>query len=213
MEQRMTKLVSRNGSVPIKIAHGHFATNHSHINYYIDITTLKHRHTDAHNAARELAHHYQSNTVVDTIVCLDGTEVLGAFLARELSHSGIMSLNAHNSIYVITPENNSNSQLVFRDNIKPMLQNKHVLLLMASITTGKTIAKSMECIAYYGGIVSGISAIYSTKKETGGIAIRSIFGEDDLPAYESYDVKNCPQCKAGKPLDALVNSFGYTQLF
>ena len=41
MEQRMQKVYSRSGAVALKVAQGHFATNHSHINYYIDITTLK----------------------------------------------------------------------------------------------------------------------------------------------------------------------------
>ena len=28
----------RRGNAPLRIAHGHFATNHSHINYFLDIT-------------------------------------------------------------------------------------------------------------------------------------------------------------------------------
>ena len=30
--------IQRRGVVPLKLARGHFATNHSHINYYVDIT-------------------------------------------------------------------------------------------------------------------------------------------------------------------------------
>ena len=30
--------------------------------------------------------------------------------------------------------------------------------------------------------------------------------------YESYDYHDCPYCKAGKKVDALVNSFGYSSL-
>ncbi len=72
-----------------------------------------------------------------------------------------MSINAHQTIYVITPELNSESQLLFRENLQPMLRGKHVLILMASVTTGLTIARSMECVRYYGGKVVGVSAIYS----------------------------------------------------
>ena len=32
------------------------------------------------------------------------------------------------------------------------------------------------------------------------------------PDYESYDYHECPYCKAGKKVDALVNSFGYSSL-
>ena len=30
-------------TLPLRVARGHFATNHSHINYYIDLTMTKHR--------------------------------------------------------------------------------------------------------------------------------------------------------------------------
>ena len=32
------ELATKRGNVPLRYARGHFATNHSHINYYIDIT-------------------------------------------------------------------------------------------------------------------------------------------------------------------------------
>ena len=199
MEKRMLKLYSKSGTVPLKVVKGHFATNHSHINYYIDITTLKTRLSEAESAAKELVNHYLSSAVVDTIVCLDGTEVIGTCLASELTHSGFMSLNSHRTIYVVTPEYNSNSQLLFRDNIQPMIEGKHVLILMASVTTGKTISKSIECVQYYGGPV-------------GGLPVHSVFTPDDLPDYASYDVHECPYCKAGQRIEALVNSFGYSKL-
>ena len=62
--------------------------------------------------------------VVDTIVCLEGTQVIGAYLAEELTRAGVLSTNAHKTIYVITPEYNSNSQMVFRENILPMVRGK-----------------------------------------------------------------------------------------
>ena len=49
----------------------------------------------------------------------------------------------------------------FRDNIQPMIRGKHVLILMASVTTGITIRKIAECIQYYNGIAAGVSAIFS----------------------------------------------------
>ena len=35
---KMEELMSKRGNVPLRYARGHFATNHSHINYYIDIS-------------------------------------------------------------------------------------------------------------------------------------------------------------------------------
>lgn len=44
MESRMVKFYSKESNmVAIHAIPGHFATSHSHINYYIDITSLKTR--------------------------------------------------------------------------------------------------------------------------------------------------------------------------
>ena len=40
---QLVKLPVQKGNVPLRIAKGHFVTNHSHINYYIDITFQKTR--------------------------------------------------------------------------------------------------------------------------------------------------------------------------
>ena len=114
------------------------------------------------------------NTVVDTIVCLEGMQVVGAYLADELTQAGVMSRNAHQTIYVVSPEFNSNSQMIFRDNLQPMIKGKNILLLLAVVTTGKTIAKGMECIQYYGGILQGISAIFTAVDQVDGIPIHSV---------------------------------------
>ncbi len=212
MENRALKIFDQTGTVPLKVVHGHFVTNHSHVNYYLDMTTLKTRLSEASAAASRLASRYLSNTIIDTIVCLDGTQVIGTLLAQELTNEGYMSMNEHKTIYVVTPEYNSNSQMIFRDNIQPMIENKHVILLMASVTTGITVRKSMECISYYNGITVGVSSIFSAMKEAHGQPIVSIFSSEDLPDYASFPMHDCPMCKAHQRIDALVNSFGYSKL-
>ena len=69
--------------IPLRIAKGHFATNHSHINYYIDMTYTKHRLAEARQAAQELVMKLNRSLIIDTVLCLDGTEVLGACLAED----------------------------------------------------------------------------------------------------------------------------------
>ena len=208
----ITQLPIRRGKVPLRIARGHFATNHSHINYYIDITYQKTRLSEAKDSAYELVSHFINDTPVDTILCLDGTAVLGTCVAEELTKSGFRTINAHQTIYVLEPEYNANSQIIFRDNIKPMIQNKTVLVLMASVTTGFTAKRSIEAIHYYGGHVAGVAAIYRAVDEIGGYPVRSVYSVADIPDYESYDYHDCPYCKQGKKIDALVNSFGYSSL-
>ena len=208
----ITNLPVKRGNVPLRVARGHFATNHSHINYYIDITYQKTRLSEAKDVAKQLVSYYKNTSMVDTILCLDGTAVIGTCLADELSKTGFRSVNTHKTIYVIEPEYNSNSQMIFRDNVQSMIRNKHVLVLMASVTTGYTAKRSIEAIGYYGGEITGIVALYSAVKEVEGVKVESVFNLSDLPDYASYDYRDCPYCKKGRKLDALVNSHGYSWL-
>lgn len=208
----LTHLPVRHGKVPLRLARGHFATNHSHINYYLDLTFQKTRLSEAKDSAYELVSRMGNNVPVDTILCLDGTNVLGTCIADELTKTGYKTVNAHNTIYITEPEYNSNSQIIFRDNIQPMIRGKHILVLMASVTTGFTAKKAIEAIGYYGGKVTAIAGIYRAVDEVGGYPVHSIYSVADLPDYESYDYRDCPYCKAGRRIDALVNSFGYSAL-
>ena len=156
--QSYTKMRSRKfPDVIMKVIPGHFVTPNSHINYYIDMTTMKTRQSEAKAAARAMASTYAATTIVDTIVCMDGMEVIGAYLADELTQAGIMSMNAHKTIYVYSPEFDNRGQMIFRENSEMMIKGKHVLLLLASATTGQTILRAGESIDYYGGTVVGIT--------------------------------------------------------
>ena len=79
---QLMKLPVQRGNAPLRIAKGHFVTNHSHINYYIDITFQKTRISEAKASAYQLVSNFINDTPVDTIVCLDGTAVLGACVAE-----------------------------------------------------------------------------------------------------------------------------------
>ncbi len=207
----LKELATQRGNVPLRYARGHFATNHSHINYYIDITYQKTRLNEAKAVARQLKNRLNPAEMVDTILCLDGTAVIGTCLAEELTKSGLRG-NGQPSIYVLEPEYNANSQMMFRDNMKAMIKGKHVLVLMASMTTGFTAKRSIEAIGYYGGFVAGVAAMYSAVESAGGYPVASVYTLSDLPDYASYDYRECPYCKQGVPIDALVNSFGYSAL-
>ena len=212
-ENQWMKIYSKyNNMVSINVIPGHFATNHSHITHYIDMSILKSRQSMARAAAKSIASEYMASTVIDTIVCMDGTEVIGSYLAEELTDSGIMSMNQHKAMYVVTPEFNSVGQMIFRDNLQPMIKGKHILFLLASATTGRTIERSLECVSYYGGIVAGISAIFSANEEIAGQKIHTLFQIEDIPEYKTYPHNACPFCQAGKKIEAIVNSYGYSKL-
>ena len=212
MKTRIRKIGTVGTTAQMRVIPGHFATNHAHINYYLDLTMLKSRTSEAKAIAKVMAGLYLYDTIVDTIVCMEGMEVIGAFLSDELAKGGFMSMNRHKSIYVVRPEFNNNSQIIFRDNLVHMIEDKHVLVLVSSATTGLTVNKVIESILYYNGIMTGVSAIFGAVEEVDGVPIKAVFGKKDLPDYESYDYRDCPLCKQKQKLDALVNAFGYSAL-
>ena len=163
-------------------------------------------------AAKAMAENYNYDTIVDTIVCMDGMEVIGAYLAEELSRAGIHSMNAHKTIYIVSPEFDGTGNMIFRDNNRGMIRGKYVLLLIASATTGRTIARAVECINYYGGSLAGISAIYSAATKIFDRPINALFTIADIPDYKTYRAEVCPMCKNRVKIDAICNGYGYSEL-
>jgi len=206
------KIATKRNNLHLRVAMGHFATSNCHSNFYIDVASQKARLSEAREIASELCSYYYADTIVDTILCLDGTEVIGACFASKLSEGNYINMNSHKTIYVVTPETTGSNQLLFRDNIIPMIKDKHVMILAVSVASGKTVEAAVDAVNYYGGSVSGISAIFSTAKECRGLPVRSVFDPNDIPGYTCCPAHECPMCKAGQKLDALVNSHGFSKI-
>jgi orotate phosphoribosyltransferase len=166
----------------------------------------------AREAAITLAQRYSYDKIVDTVVCMDGSEVIGAFLARQLASNNRFNLNSDKNIDVITPEYDSNGQLIFRSNLTPMVNGKDILLLISTVNSGITVGRVLDCVRYYGGTVQGIAAIFSTQEEVAGIPVFSLYTQEDIPGYFTSESKECPMCKAGQRIDALSNSYGFSPL-
>ncbi|MDD3251397.1 MAG: orotate phosphoribosyltransferase [Lachnospiraceae bacterium] len=230
------KIYARDDSnLALKVTKGHFASDRFHVNYYIDMTTLKMREDNAIRVAKAMVKRYikkvelpvgtfgvsaeavnefagsvASVKPVDTIVCMDGCEVIGAYLAREFSDTQIATTNAHKTLYIITPEFDHGGQMVVRDNIKPMIKDKHVLVVLATAMSGRTISKSIRCIESYGGIVEGVSVIFGAVDHIDSHPVHSVFDMSDIPDFQLSEPDNCTDCKDGKKIDAIVNSYGYS---
>lgn len=205
-------IATKRKNLHLRVQRGHFATSHSHINYFIDVTMQKSRLSEAKAVAQELLSYYQSTTIIDTILCLDGMQVVGTCLADALTSNNFMNLNSHKTIYVVTPEHTAGSQIIFRDSIAPAITGKNVLILAASIVTGYTAKSAIEAITYYGGRVAGISGIFATQDKYMGYDVVSAFNPNDLPEYGSFASHECPMCQRGHRLEGLVNSFGFSKL-
>lgn len=213
MENRIVKFKSKESNLlNLHAIPGHFATSHSHINYYVDVTSIKTRTSEAKEAAKVLCSKLPRQSYIDTIVCMDGTEMIGAFLSEEIANNGILSINRHETTYVVSPEINNNNQMLFRDNNKAAIEGKHIVLLLATTTTGETIRRALECIQYYGGSVVCVASIFSTIDSVDGKEVEKLFDVNDVLNYEAYPVGECPFCKKGHKIEAMVNGYGYSKL-
>lgn len=207
------KITSKNyPNIKLRVIPGHFVTAHSHANYYLDMTNMKSRQSEASTIAKAMAENYISSTIVDTIVCIDGCEVIGAYLANYLTESGILSMNTHKTLYITRPEFSHTGQFLFRENVQHMIKNKNVLILLAMANTGSTLSGAVDVIQYYGGRVAGISAIFSSVSDAYSYPINALFTTADIPDYQLFPASRCELCQAKKPIDALANNFGFSKL-
>ncbi len=199
------------GDVPLLAAKGHFATRNSHINYFIDVTAQKYSLKGGKAVAQSLANKMRS-MMVDSILCMDGTSVIGTCLARVLTQSGGRSVSESDNMYIVKGELDGSGKLIFRDNARFMLEGKRVLILMCSLTTGTTALQGKQSVEYYGGQVVGVAAIYAATHELEGLPVVSLFDCNTLKDYEAYSPHDCPMCKRGEPVDAVVNTFGFSKI-
>ena len=202
----------RFNDVILRVVPGHFVTPNSHTNYFMDMTAIMRRQKEAKAAAKALAQFYSTDTVVDSIVCLDGMDVIGAYLADELTSAGILSKNAHKTMYILQPEHDSSGHIIFRDNIAGWIRYKNVLLLLSSASTGKSVTQAVNAINYYGGTVTGVSALFSLVDKVEDYPIHALFNREDIPDYRSHDPHDCPLCRAHEKVDAIINGFGFSRL-
>ncbi len=191
---------------------GHFVTPNSHCNYYLDIVPMQSRISEARSVARALSSVHYISTPVDTIICMPGMEVIGAYFAEELTAAGVISMNMHNTIYVLKPEYNQEGQMIFRKSVEGWIRKKNVFLLVGLSSTGETMARAINSLIYYGAKVSGAAAIFSTVTKVAGMPISYLFSTKDIPDYHVYESKNCPMCRDHIKVDALCNANGFTPL-
>lgn len=236
MKEQIKISCKKNKDLVLEVVPGHFSSDRFHVNYYIDMSTLKMRQSEAKLVAKTMAESYikkvdiTSNrftelmgmtnlaeqgalqTPIDTIICMDGCEVIGAYLADEFTNHNFPTNTKHNSFYVITPEFDNTGQMVVRNNIKPMIKGRNVLVVLASAMSGRTISKAIGTILAYGGKIAGLSVIFANVDEIEGYPVNGVFTHEDLPNFKLTDPNNCEDCKAGVKLDAVVNSYGYEEL-
>ena len=205
--------LEKNPLISMKGISGHFTTSHAHISHYLDLSDMKSNALVARDVARELATPYLSGTLVETIVCMEKTEVVGAYLAEELVQEGNPVFNNNGFIHVVSPIHSPNGNLIFPGSTVDWISDRNIVLLVATISSGQTMKKALNCLSFYGGKTVGISTLFLASHEKQDRVVHALFSSDnDLPEYQAWEPGECDMCKAGHKLDALVSSEGYTEI-
>ncbi|MFY9295453.1 MAG: hypothetical protein WAQ88_00510 [Caldicoprobacterales bacterium] len=213
MEDRAFSIsLTKNPSISMNVIPGHFTTSHFHTNYYLDLDNLKTNVSIARDVAVELALPYLTTTLVDTIVCMEGTEVIGAYMAEELLKEGVSVLNTEREIHVVTPISNVNRKLIFQSNKQKLISNRNIIVLVSSISSGITLNGALECLSYYGGRVVGLSTLFNAGYIKHDQEIHSMFTSKDIPNYQLVSPSECPMCQEGRKLDAIIVHDGYIKM-
>lgn len=207
-----TVSLSKNPSISVDATPGHFTTNDYHINHFLHLDELKTNPTLAKDVAIELALPYLTSTLVDTIVCFEGTEVIGAYMASELSMEGTGVINSGKFIHVVTPMINVDRKFMLPSNRQELVRNKRVILLVSTILSETFVNNILEFINYYEGQLVGISALFKAYPGKIEHEVHSMFNNKDIPGYEIYYPGQCEMCKAGQKLDGIIKNDGLTKI-
>lgn len=210
--EAFTVSLTKNPAIEMKVIPGHFTTSHLHMNHYLDLDLLKTNAAMTREVAKELAVPYLTGKTIDTIVCMERTEIIGAYLAEELMQKGLNSVNSEKAIHVVTPISNVNRNLMFNNNMQKLIYNRNIILLVSSVSSGITLNSALECLSYYGGVLTGISALFNANPKKQKHEINSIFTNEDVPDYQLYYPTECPMCNSGQKLDAIIVHDGYIKI-
>lgn len=210
--EAFTVSLTKNPSITMKVIPGHFTTNHFHISHYLGLNNLKTNAYLARDVARELALPYLTSTLVDTIVCVEGTNVIGAYMAEELMLEGTSVINSGKEIRIVTPMSNINGELIFHSNMEKYILNQNIILLISSISSGRTLSKVLECLSYYAGRIVGISALFNAYPGKSKEEVNSMFTNEDIPGYQVFSPAQCVMCTESHELDAIIIDGGYTKI-
>ena len=208
--------LEKNPLIKMKVIPGHFTTSSSHVSHFLDFNEMRSNALIARDVAEELAVPFLSGTLIETIVCMERTEVVGAYLAEELLEQGILPLENSGEIHVLTPIHIANGNLIFQGSTIEWVSGKAILLLIASISSGMTVKRALDCISFYGGKTVAISSLFRALGNDLGekqeINVNALFTSDYIPGYKIWNTSECELCKKGIKLDAIVSSEGYTEL-
>ena len=204
----MVKLPTNKSSLFLRVAKGHFATSHSHINYYIDVTTQKARLSEAKLSPRSWW--LPISTAPSWTPCSVWTHAGHRHLSgQRADQRRFANMNAHQTIYVITPSTPAaarSSSATISPRWSRASTSSSCRPPSPPATPCRRPSRRSTTTAAPWRACRPSSPLPTSVWASGHLHLRP----SSLPDYASFDSRDCPMCKAGQHIDALVNSFGYS---
>ena len=135
----MVKLPTKKSDLFLRVAKGHFATSHSHINYYIDVTTQKARLSEAKAVAKELARFIHPRNV--RMLKLEG---------KKVEHETLRTINIFLTAYFLLFA--LSTLLISLDNFDLITSFTSVAATLNNIGPGLEIVGPMSNFSAFSGL-------------------------------------------------------------
>lgn len=132
-----------------------------------------------------------------------GPTVGGVILAQWVAH--FLSEMDGKNILAVYSEVDENGNRILKRGYDKLVKGKRVLVVEDILTTGGSVAKVVSVLAAAGATVVGCSALVNrggvSEKEVGNVPILKSLIKIDMTSWEE---KECPLCKSGKPINTDV---------
>lgn len=171
----------------LALERGDTAQEEISMNFCISTRELRLSAKLAKEAARALAQPYHTGALVDLILCEEGCEAVGAFLAAELGGGSVLSLNRGSDIHIGTLRL-SEQETCTREELP--LRGKSILLLTDLLMSPKRARRAADYILGSGAALSGVCALFGVPGEVEKRKIQCLFEASDLPGFYTWREEN-----------------------
>ncbi|MDD2955337.1 MAG: hypothetical protein PHD67_03355 [Oscillospiraceae bacterium] len=192
---RDSLLFKHQSGLYLTVTREHAAEPGCHMNRRVGTAGLRHSGKLAREAARLLAAPYQAGALVELILCEQGCEVVGSFLACELSGGNALSLNRGCDIRVAAFRWEEERPVLLEP--EP-LSGQSVLLLADRLFPPDKALCCAQWAAAQEAALSGVCALFGTPGKVGWRRVHCLFSAVEVPGFHFWPEEECPLCRAEK---------------
>ncbi|MFZ5845568.1 MAG: orotate phosphoribosyltransferase [Patescibacteria group bacterium] len=197
MEQRVVKILKKVGAV---LTDDHFVyTSGKHGSIYINKDAL-YPHTGESSQVGKLFATKFKNKAVDVIVA----PALGGIVLSQWAAYHLSQLKKREILGLYT-EKTPEKEQVFSRGYDKFVKGKKVLVIEDITTTGGSVKKVVEAVRAAGGRVIAVYVMVNRDpKNINSQFIGAPFSALAVVRAQAFDAKDCPLCRAGKPINTTV---------